>query len=69
VRRAIATQNLSRSQSGGPSKAMTKKDGAGGRGTWGKQGDKSNYSARPTSKKDPNYDSEGEDGIVYQVSQ
>jgi len=43
-------------------------DGAGSKGTWGKPGDDMTLGAAIDSK-DPNYDSDEEDGIVYQTTQ
>ena len=52
---------LHRSVKEGGNKSMTKKEGAGGKGTWGKAGAQDPIA---TDKNDPNYDSEGEDYVM-----
>jgi hypothetical protein len=51
----------------GANKATTKKGGAGGKGTWGKPGDE--YGMMSLDRKDPNYDSGGEDGYILEATE
>ena len=51
----VASKNLHRSVDGQSNKASTKKDGAGGRFTWGRVDDYS-VGAAYIDTKDPNYD-------------
>ncbi len=60
---------LKRSVNGAPNKAVTKKDGAGGRGTWGKEGE--GYDEpNALDKGDPNYDpDESVANVVIEASE
>eukprot|EP00310_Coccolithus_braarudii_P020897 CAMPEP_0183342264 /NCGR_PEP_ID=MMETSP0164_2-20130417/8386_1 /TAXON_ID=221442 /ORGANISM="Coccolithus pelagicus ssp braarudi, Strain PLY182g" /LENGTH=77 /DNA_ID=CAMNT_0025512793 /DNA_START=60 /DNA_END=293 /DNA_ORIENTATION=- len=57
---------LKRSVAGGANKSMTKKDGAGGKFTWGTAGMEPGTAA--LNRGDPNYNSEDEDGVVLQAT-
>ncbi len=59
-------KELHRSQNGGPNKPMTKKGGAGGKGTWGDQ--TINDGPASMDKGDPNFDPEEQAGVVMEAS-
>ena len=46
--------------------AATKKQGAGGKGTWGRPGDEVGW-VEKLDPNDPNYDSEEESGVLYET--
>lgn len=48
----------------GPNKAFTKKNGAGGKGTWGVAGKGDSMTTYALDRGDPNYDSGDEMGSV-----
>lgn len=48
-------------------KCINYSGGAGGKGTWGAPGDELFEDGHCRDEKDPNYDSESEVGILYQV--
>lgn len=63
----MTSKELKRTVNGGPNKAVTKKEGAGGKGSWGKVGAYDDATAAMDSG-DPNYDSESEGGIVLEAT-
>jgi len=58
---------VKRSVTGGPNKATTKKDGAGGKYTWGTAGMEPGAAALDAN--DPNYDPDESDGVVLQTTE
>merc|ERR1712054_68009 len=60
---------LHSSVAGGPNKAVTKKGGGGGKGTWGLQGEEfKGAPIRVMDKNDPNYDPD-EEACVLEASE
>lgn len=63
------SKHLKRSANGTPNKSVTKKNGAGGRGTWGRLDDYT-IGAAYIDKKDPNYDpDEDSSRLVLEASE
>ena len=59
---------LHNSVSGGPNKAMDKKGGAGGKGSYGALGSEYRNAPAHLDKGDPNYDPEEQPGAVLEAS-
>jgi len=65
----ISRHDLKRTVTGGPNKPVTKKGGAGGKGTWGKPGDEY-WMSDFIDPDDPIYDPDEEVGsMVMEVSE